>query len=217
VAEAARDAGAPHVVLVSSLTAREPHLSHYSASKAAGEAAMAEVLGERLTIARPCAIYGPGDRELLSVFQAAARSPVLPILDPDARITMIHVDDAARQLAALAAGVPAGRPVVLTDARPEGYSWRELMAEAARACGRSPRLAPIPKTLVRALGITNDFIRILGATPMLTSAKARELLHPNWAASPEERPDGAPPPLYSLEKGFDDTVTWYRTAAWMKH
>lgn len=207
----------PHVVFISSLTAREPHLSHYSASKRAGEAAMADLLGERLTVARPCAIYGPGDRELLPVFQAAAISPVLPLLSGVARVAMIHVEDAARQVAALAAARPSERPVVLCDARADGYSWRELMAAAARACGRTPRLAPIPKGLIHAIGITNDFTLLLGQTPMFTSAKARELLHPDWAVPPGDLPGGAPAAIYDLDTGFSATVAWYRSAAWMKH
>ena len=216
LAQIAEAAGTAHVVLVSSLTAREPSLSHYSASKAAGEAAMAEVLGKRLTVARPCAIYGPGDRELLPVFQAAATSPFLPILSETARVSMIHVEDAARQTAALAASQPTGRIVALCDARAEGYGWRELMSQAARACDRTPRLAPIPVALVRVLGITNDFTTLFGAAPMLTSAKARELLHPNWAVAPEELYREAPPALYDLSGGFSATVAWYRSAAWMK-
>jgi nucleoside-diphosphate-sugar epimerase len=204
------------VVLVSSLTARQPRLSHYSASKAAGEAAMAEILGGRLTVARPCAIYGPGDRELLPVFQAAAASPVLPILSEAARVAMIHVEDAARQTVALAAAQPSGRTVALSDARRDGYGWRELMAEAARACGRSARFARVPKALVHALGITNDFTAILGASPMLTSAKVRELLYPDWTIAPGESSDEAPAALYDLATGFSDTVAWYRSAAWMK-
>jgi len=215
VAEAARDV--PHVVLVSSLTAREPALSHYAASKHAGERAMADILGGRLSIVRPCAIYGPGDRELLPVFQAAARVPVLPVLNESARICMIHVEDAARQTAAIAAAPPSGRTVALSDSRAEGYAWRELMAEAARACGRSPRFAPVPKALIQALGITNDFTALLGSTPMLTSAKARELLHPDWAISPEERMEAAAPVVFDLPAGFSSTVAWYRNAAWMKH
>lgn len=215
VAEAA--AHAPHVVLVSSLTAREPHLSHYGASKRAGEQAMADVLQDRLTIARPCAIYGPGDRELLPVFQAAAATPILPILSETGRVAMIHVEDAARQTAALAAGSPAPAPVVLCDERPDGYSWRELMATAARACDRTPRFAPVPRALIHAIGITNDFTVLLRRTPMLTSAKARELLHPDWAVSPEERSEGLPRAIYDLEAGFSATVAWYRRAAWMKH
>jgi len=217
VARAAAQAETPHVVLVSSLTAREPGLSHYSASKHAGEAAMAEILGQRLTVARPCAIYGPGDRELLPVFQAAAFSPVLPLLSPTARVAMIHVDDAARQTAMLAAAQPEGRKIALCDDRPDGYTWRELMTCAARACGRTPRFAPVPKALIHALGITNDFTMLLGSTPMLTSAKARELLHPNWAIAPEERTEATLPAACDLATGFSGTVAWYRTAAWMKH
>lgn len=210
-------AATPHVVLVSSLTAREPALSHYGASKRAGEQAMAEVLGGRLTIARPCAIYGPGDRELLPVFQAAAASPVLPVLSETGRVAMIHVEDAARQTVALASASPTGSTVALCDDRPEGYSWRELMTAAARACDRRPQLVPAPRTLIRAIGITNDFTVLLKRTPMLTSAKARELLHPDWAVAPEERGAALPPPTYGLDAGFSATVAWYRTAAWMKH
>ncbi len=217
VALAAREASVPHVVLVSSLTAREPDLSHYGASKRAGEQAMAAILGERLTVARPCAIYGPGDRELLPVFQAAAVSPILPLLGEGARVAMIHVADAAAQIASVAAAQPSGCIVALCDARTDGYGWRELMSEAARACGRSPRLAPVPEALIRAIGITNDFTVLAGVTPMLTSAKARELLHPNWALAPQERAEGIPPVAFDLETGFRDTVAWYRTAAWMKH
>ncbi|MFN3583072.1 NAD-dependent epimerase/dehydratase family protein [Phenylobacterium sp.] len=210
-------AGTPHAVLVSSLAAREPGLSHYAASKRAAEDAMAEALGSRLTIARPPAIYGPGDREMLPVFQAAQTSPVLPVPSETARIGMIHVDDAARQIAALAAGGEAGRTVALSDDRPEGHSWRDLMSAAARACGRAPRLAPVPRALIQAIGITNDFRAMLGASPMLTSGKARELLHPDWAIAPEERAVGLPAPIHALEGGFEDTVAWYRRAGWMKH
>jgi nucleoside-diphosphate-sugar epimerase len=210
-------ASVPHTVLVSSLTAREPALSHYSASKHAGERAMADMLGDRLTIVRPCAIYGPSDRELLPVFQAAALSPLLPVVSKSAKVAMIHVEDAAAQTAALAAAQPSGRTFALCDDRPDGYGWRELMAEAARACGRSPRFAPAPRALIRAVGITNDFTVLAGVTPMLTSAKVRELLHPNWAVAPEEQAEGTPPAKFDLRAGFEHTVAWYRTAAWMKH
>lgn len=213
---AAASADVAHVVLVSSLTAREPTLSHYSASKRAGEVAMAQVLGDRLTVARPCAIYGPADRELLGVFQAADSLPILPILSATGRIAMIHVEDAARQIVALCSAPAQGRTFELGDARTDGYPWRELMAEAARACGTSPRLVAIPPAVIQVIGITNDFTKLLGVTPMLSSAKVRELLHPNWAIAPDRGSAYGPTPIYDLKSGFAQTVTWYRTAAWMK-
>ncbi len=204
------------VLLVSSLAAREPHLSAYAASKRQAETAMAEALGNRLTIARPPAIYGPADRELLPVFRAANSSPLLPVLSAEARLALIHVSDAARQIAALAARPAAGQVWALSDARPEGYGWRELIAAAAAACGRDPRLTATPRALVRGLGLAGDLAAALGATPMLTSGKVRELLHPDWTLSPSERAPDLPPPAYDLLTGFADTVAWYRSAAWMK-
>jgi hypothetical protein len=70
---------------------------------------------------------------------------------------------------------------------------------------------------VRAIGITNDFTMLLGRTAMLSSAKARELLHPDWSVSLEERHTDLPAAQYGLMDGFTDTVAWYRSAAWMKH
>jgi nucleoside-diphosphate-sugar epimerase len=163
---------------------------------------------------RPPAIYGPGDRELLPVFRAAARLPVLPTFDP-ARIAMIHVEDAARQIAAVAK-LPRPLVATLSDERPEGYSWAELMAEAARAVGRPPRLVPAPRIAVRTLGIAGDLAALAGVAAMLTSGKARELLHPNWAVAPEERSGDLPSARFDLAEGFAHTVAWYRTAAWMK-
>src|SRR5665213_1536813 len=73
---AARAAPAGGLLLVSSLAAREPRLSDYAASKRAGEELALAVAGPRLTIVRPPAIYGPGDRETLALFRLAGRSPI---------------------------------------------------------------------------------------------------------------------------------------------
>ena len=88
----------PRFIHLSSLAAREPHLSPYAASKAAGEAV---VRGCRRSVAmsvivlRPPAVYGPGDPETLRIFRMAARG-VLPMPSaPGVRLSLAHVDDAA--------------------------------------------------------------------------------------------------------------------------
>jgi len=213
VAEAARDV-APDAafVLVSSLAAREPSLSDYAGSKREGEAAVRGVLGERFTIARPPAVYGPGDVETLALFKAAAKSPVLPVLSPAARIALIHVADAARQIATMAQGGLTGRTVTLSDARPEGYGWSDIMSAAAEAVGRPPRQVRVPGALIRGLALGAG---LFGDPPMFTPGKARELLHPDWTVAPEERWADAPAPRFNLKTGFADTVNWYRQEGWL--
>jgi uncharacterized protein YbjT (DUF2867 family) len=212
---AARAAPGAHVLLISSLAAREPQLSAYAATKRAGEDAMREVLGSSLTVARPPVIYGPGDRETLQIFRAAATSPVLPLLHPAARVAMIHAEDAARQIVALESGA-SGRIITLSDARPEGYGWRELMQAAAAASDRSPSFVRIPTAALYALasvqGIGDGWRH---GKVTITFGKVRELTHLDWGVRPDERTPGAPDPVYDLLAGFKQTVRWYRKRGWL--
>ena len=214
---AARHAPDARVLLVSSLSAREPGLSAYAASKrGAEEAVRAALPAERFTIARPSAIYGPGDRETLALFKAV-QAPVTPLPGSDrARLALVHAADAAVQIAALAAGPAAGATWALVDDRPQGYSWREIMAAAAAALGRRPVLARLPAAAVLAMGGTSAVLaRLTGATPILTLGKARELLHPDWSIPAADLAPGAPRPRFDLAGGFADTVAWYRAKGWL--
>lgn len=201
-------------VLVSSLAARAPGLSAYARSKRDAEDAVQQALGGGAQVVRPCALYGPGDRETLGLFRAAAASPVLPVLHDDARICLMHAADAARAVAALA-GRAAGPAVTLSDARTDGYSWREIMTAAAEAVGKRSRLAPLPPAALRALGMAADATRLLGAATVLGSGKVRELMHRDWSVRPAEQAHASLAPQFDLRRGFRDTVGWYREAGWL--
>lgn len=211
VALAAQAVGAP-MILISSLSAREPQLSDYAASKRAGEEAARAVLGDALSVVRPPAIYGPGDRETLQIFVAAQDAPFLPLLGSAARVCLIHVEDAAAQIAALAS---APRPGVfgLSDARRAGYSWGEIMAAAARAVGRQPRLIAIPHFTIRLAAHMCAFLT--GGRAIFGPGKARELLHPDWSLADSAVLD-SPPPRFGLDEGFAQAVDWYRQRGWIK-
>lgn len=207
-----------HLLMISSLSAREPGLSDYAASKAGGEAAARQVLTPgRLTIVRPPAVYGPGDRETLALFRAAGILPALPLPGPDhARLALIHVADAAAQIVALAGRAPSGATFALCDGRPEGYGWREIMRTAAEAMGRHPRLFRLPAGAVLAIGAANGALGRLGAGPqVLTLGKAREMLHPDWSVRAAERAPDPPACRFDLEAGFADAVAWYRASGWL--
>lgn len=214
-AAVARASAGRRLLLVSSLAAREPSLSAYAESKRAGEEACRAIAGGALTIVRPPAIYGPGDRATLGIFQAAAASPLLPLPgSPDARLALAHVDDVCAEIAFLA-GQPSGPgPYTPAGARPQGYGWREIFSAAAAAVGRHPRRVPAPAWLVRAAGLLAD-LAALREPLMFGSGKAREILHPDWSVSAEELAPGAPPARFELAEGFADTVAWYRAHGWL--
>jgi nucleoside-diphosphate-sugar epimerase len=206
-----------HLLLASSMVAREPQLSHYAASKRDGEAVVTALRGHGWTIARPCAVYGPADRETLALFQAAARH-ILPLLGaPSGRVALIHAADAAQAVACLCSRGPSGRIFELTDLRIDGYSWIEIAAAAEAAVGARALTVPLPAVLVRAAAAINVAgARLSGRTPIFTPGKAREILHADWGSSPDRQP---PPDIWrpgiDLAAGFRDTVSWYRDRRWL--
>ncbi len=206
----AANAANARLVHVSSLSAREPALSDYAGSKRAGEEASREIIGDLLTVLRPPAIYGPGDMETLGLFKAAQGLPVLPVLAPGARIALIHVEDAAHQIANLAAK-PTPGVFALSDDRREGYSWSEIMTAASRSVGRSPRLVRIPSVTLRAAAhAAQGLATISGKNSIFTSGKAREMLHLDWSVSAAEMLPDAIASRYGIHAGFTQSVHWYR-------
>lgn len=211
-AQAAREAGV-RFLLVSSLAAREPTLSNYAASKRAGEDAVLADSPDTL-IVRPPAIYGPGDTETLEVFKLAASSPVLPVLSPTSRVAMIHVHDAASQLAAYCKN-PVSGLVELSDVRRDGYTWAEIMSTAASVMGRKPSLVRLPRAGVMAAGALADAWSFASQTPAVFGlGKARELLHADWTPSSAPMAEGVPS-VFGLFDGFAHTVDWYRKQGWL--
>lgn len=212
-----RMAPAAHFLHVSSLAAREPLLSDYAASKLAGEDAARALLGERVTVLRPPAVYGPGDRETLVFFQLA-RQRFVPLLgSASACAAMIHVDDLVRLIERLAALPPSGQVLTAADARPDGYRWDEVLGAAARAVGNeSARLVRAPHALLRAVALAGDAGRLLGAANMLNSQKLRELRHQDWSVPASELATAAGwAPHFDLDTGFADAVAWYRARHWL--
>lgn len=208
-----------HVVLVSSLAARHPELSGYAASKRAGEDALLDVLGhERVSIVRPPAIYGPGDRETMVFFELAKRKLVPVPGRPEARISLMHAADAARALTVRVLGAPTRGVHAIADGRPQGYAWREILEAAAAAVGnQSPQFFPLPAGLLRTVGSgVGAIAKIAGKNGMVSAGKIRELLHEDWAVPVTEllREAGAEA-AWSLRDGFATTASWYRQAGWL--
>lgn len=207
------------LLLISSQAATQPHLSHYAASKRAGEvAALAAYGGTDWCVIRPPAIYGPWDRETLSLFKAAA-GPVVPVLGgADARLAMVQVEDAADAIAALAIpGGPRGQEFALCDGVTAGYDWTTLLDCAADAVGRRAARVRIPVPVLRAIGLAGSVTAaVTGKAVMLTLPKTREITHPDWSvASQQMPPESLWKPRFGLREGFAAAAKWYREHRWI--
>lgn len=213
LADAAGTAGVRRFVHISSLAAREPQLSGYAASKRAGEEAVVRRMHAlNAIILRPPAVYGPGDRGTLPLIKELTRPlAAIPGL-PQARFSLIHGRDLARLIARAVEGDLQGLHEV-SDGKPGGYGWDDLIRAGSALRGSPVRPVYLPRALPAAVAtVAEGFARLTGKPGMVNRGKIAELYHPDWVA--RDGALGLPEPI-PFDEGFAETVTWYRNAGWL--
>ncbi|GAA0769967.1 uncharacterized protein YbjT (DUF2867 family) [Erythromicrobium ramosum] len=215
VIAAMKQAGARRLVFVSSLSARMPGLSAYGASKAKAEA-LVEASGLDWTTVRPPGVYGPRDVDYLEMFRTA-KWGFVP-LPPGGASSIIHADDLARLLVALAAGNAAAtkkQTYEPDDGREGGWSHKELAAAIGRAVGKRSVFAPhLPRAVLEAAATADRLLRFDRAK--LTADRVGYMAHPNWVSRFDRKPPpGLWQPRIGGEEGLKATAEWYRREGWL--
>jgi nucleoside-diphosphate-sugar epimerase len=214
VIEAALAEGVPRLVYVSSLSAREPELSVYGASKARAEK-LVRASGLDWTIVRPPWVYGPGDRDSLDLFKAA-RWGLMPMPPSEGRSSLIHVDDLSRLLLALAPGGEDVTHMIFEpdDGRDDGWSHYEMARAIGWAMGRRPWVVHLSRRSLERAAAADRFVR--RGKAKLTLDRVGYMSHPDWVVS-----QGALPPeklwrpVVRTREGLKATAQWYRQNNWI--
>lgn len=210
---AAATAGGIHrFVHVSSLAAREPKLSLYGGSKARAEA-LVHSSGLDWSIVRPPAVYGPGDTETLELFRMAKLG--LMLMPPKGRMSLVHVDDLAQLLLALAAAdAPSSCLIEPDDDKPGGWTHREFAKALGNAVGTRPAIVSSPGMLLRLAARADQLVR--GPRAKLTVDRAAYFSHRNWVVEPKRRaPAELWRPAIDTQQGLKETADWYRLQGWL--
>lgn len=209
---AATAGGVRRFVHVSSLAAREPKLSLYGGSKARAEE-LVHGCGLDWAIVRPPAVYGPGDRETLELFRMAKLG--LMLMPPKGRVSVLHADDLARLLLALAGrSAPSNILIEADDGKPGGWTHREFARALAAAVGTKPAIISSPGLLLRMAARIDHLLR--GENAKLTADRAAYFSHRNWAIEPKR---ASPPQLWAPQietmQGLRETADWYKAQGWL--
>jgi len=229
VVAAATEVSKARIVLVSSLAAGGPvargerlrgdepprPVTAYGRSKLAGETVL-RAGSLPWTIIRPPAVYGPGDREVLTVFRAA-RLGVTPVFgDGNQELSLVYGPDLAEALIA-AAMTEKTIGGVFYACHPEVLTSETLVRGIGKAMGRAVRVVSLPRWIAAgALSLTSGAARLAGRATVLTPDKANEFFAPAWTCDPE--PLSAATgwrAAHDLTTGATETAAWYRAAGWL--
>lgn len=211
---AVKQAGVQRLVCVSSLSAREPQLSAYGASKERAERLVMDS-GLDWTVVRPPAVYGPRDRDMFELFRLA-KLGVVPV-PPPGRVSLIHVDDLAALLVALIPGgdMVSGKLFEPDDGHLGGWTHAEMALLIADAVGgRRPLVLSLPKVLLSFAAQADRLVR--GDKARLTPDRVGYMAHPDWVARPDFQVSPAIwRPRIASRDGLESTARWYRAQGWL--
>jgi len=198
-------------------TEKPSPVSWYGESKLGSER---EVLGYAktfpVTILRPSAVYGPGDRETLLLFRMIKRGCLFTPGRLTRRFSLIHVDDlVAAIIGASERDTSSGEIFFLS--RSEVYSWEDVGRAIAQALKKRYRHIRFPQWLAATAGLAGDvWARLVGRPATINSQKVRELLEPSWICdSSKARANLGFCPAIDLETGMEQTVRWYQNQGWL--
>ncbi len=206
-------APAARVVAVSSLAARFPWLSPYAASKADGEDALVEAAATHAwAVLRLGPLYGAGDRKTLTLMEAATW-PIMPVPDrPQARMSLLHVTDAAAAVSAACGPGPSG---VVWEVGEGSRSWDDVVRAVIRAVSGTPRVLKVsPRLLALGMALTHPLGSPEG--PLLSPGRLAELFHDDWIARPtRQMPAGLWRARVTLDTGLYEAAEWFRINGWL--
>jgi len=158
----------------------------YGRSKLAGETVVRAAEDLPWTIVRPPAVYGPRDREFLTLFRIV-RSGLAPVIGTGAQqVSLVYAPDLADAIVR-AGTAPAAAHQTYHAAHAEVVSTRDLALAVGRAVGRTPVVLPVPGLLATPIvGLIGALSAARGRPSTLNLDKMAEFLAPAWTLSVEK-------------------------------
>jgi nucleoside-diphosphate-sugar epimerase len=223
----------PRFVLVSSQAAAGPArdaehpklesdppapIEDYGRSKLAAERAL-RARGNDIdgTIVRPVAVYGPGDRDFLSIFTMAKRGVAVYPGIRSALLNTVFVHDLVFGLiGAGQAPSAAGQTYYLGD--DTAVHWTEIYDVIAEVVGQSRVFElNVPRGLISAAGSVGDVVGSLLGVPTLVNRSKATLSKPKYwlCSSAKARGEFGFRTPTSLRDGMRVTYDWYLQHRWL--
>lgn len=141
--EAARAAGIPKVVFISSISAFDGCHSLYGKAKLEIEKV---AIANGALVLRPGLVYGGESGGMFGkLAQKLRKSAVVPLVGGGSQIQyLVHNEDLCGFIEKYTAGSIEVPPQILTTANEQPWRFKQLILEIARAQGREPKLIPLP-------------------------------------------------------------------------
>ncbi|NIJ53154.1 NAD-dependent epimerase/dehydratase family protein [Dyadobacter arcticus] len=191
-------------------------VTEYGKSKLLAEHYLEQVSGLPLSIIRPTAVYGPGEKDLFVLFKTLNSGLDAYIGKGPQRLSFVYVKDLVD--ATMAALAENHREVTVYNISDGNAYDRYALADRFREIsGKQIFRTHLPMMLVKMMaGMLDALYTFSSATPLLNREKLKELTAPNWICSIDAARNNLQyKPQYDLRQGLTETLSWYKENKWL--
>lgn len=169
---------------------------------------------ERLTIVRPGAVYGPGNRRLLKMFRAVVRGYFVMIGTGTTCVHPVYIDDLVDGLLRASSDMGRGEAFLLSG--PNELSIREWVHIIAQAAGSAPPRWTIPAGPISiAATLCESLCRLINVAPPLNHRRLGFFLNHRSYDLTKARTLLGYEPRISVHVGSRRTLEWYKCYGWL--
>lgn len=193
-----------------------PHpLTAYGKSKLKAEQYLAEYVDLDYVIIRPTAVYGPRERDLLTVYKMLNKGLEIIIGSKHQILTFIYVEDLVNIIIKSLYYQNKNRAFFATDNLT--YTIVEYNNFIKKALGKKCVRLVIPFTIFKVIAWLSEKIgKIKGVYPPLNIDKANELAAKSWHCDMQTTIEELGYcPTVNLERGIKLTIDWCRENKWI--
>ena len=192
-------------------------VSAYGRSKRRGEKLALTFAHEiPLLILRPCAVYGPREKDIYTFFKLLSRKIKPCLSGEDQHMSLCYVEDIIQAiLLAAQSHEPSGEIFFLSDGH--DYPMDEVGDVFAQAMGVSAFSIRIPEwTMMSVASFSEYFSKLSRKPPLLSKGKVEEILQRNWVCDiAKARTVLGFEPRIPLKQGAELTYQWYKREKWL--
>jgi len=191
-------------------------VTSYGKSKQLAEKYLFDLKDLPLTVIRPTAVYGPGEKDILILFQTLSKGLDLYIGHNPQRLSFVYVKDlVAATYAGLGEINKTHRIYNISDG--QQYNRYELADLFKKLSSKNPVRIHLPLVVIKLVAnLLEGFSVFSKRMPVLNKEKINELTAANWYCSIDAaRKDLNYEPEYNLENGLAATLSWYKEKKWL--
>ena len=189
----------------------------YGRSKLAAERVRLRYPRLPITVLRPPAVYGPGDRDVFAYFRLV-RAGVRPELVPAGRLSMAYAGNLTDALLLLLDRPQRAGHRLYHVADRGSVTMSEVARRIAAAYGRPTLRLPVPQAALAIAGLPLAAAgRLLQRDLLLSRDKLREIAQPSWVLDTTRIRDelGYQPRVTNCD-GIRLTARWYLQHRWLR-